>query len=77
MSPLPLDLLAFPTTGNNVPTAARLLTALWLSARPSVCTLVGCEAGDAAAVSAYLGLHIGDLCAVVQALARDIDKWEE
>ena len=59
-----------------MPSAARLLTSQWLSARPSVCALVGCGEGDVAAVSVYLGQHIGDLCAVVQALARDIDKWE-
>ena len=44
-----MDLLVFPTTPDDVPSSARLLSAAWLSALPYVCALVGCGPGDARA----------------------------
>jgi hypothetical protein len=84
-TPPPLNLLAFPTTEDNVPSTARLLTSQWLSQRRTVCALVGCpvvpgggDDGAAAiwAVSQYLAAHVNHLAPLVHALVRDIDAWE-
>ena len=73
--PLPMDLLVFPTTPDDVPSSARLLSAAWLSALPSVCALVGCGPGDARAVSGYLGVHRGVLGPLVAAMGKDVEAW--
>ncbi len=80
-TPLPLDVLAFPAAAGGELSRARLLTAGWLAALPSVCALAGCAPGDTQAVCEHLegcvGSAGGTLLPLLQALAKDVEAWEE